>query len=144
MSFMPLLFFFYPDVGTRKTGILEADESSSVIFSAASPSTIPPVYRVTSFLEKPDPASTPSRKACPCFYLLHSSALHLLCSYLRLFRILWLMLMLQGGLSSFLFQSMFVHVYLTLHHFLDCIASCCSVARMCSAIGFLDVLTLED
>jgi hypothetical protein len=32
-------------------------------------------------LEKPDPASTPSRKACPCFYLYRRSVLPLITQY---------------------------------------------------------------
>ncbi len=46
------------DAGAAKYGILELDEHR----------------RVTAFLEKPGPAATTSRWACPCFYIFSPKA----------------------------------------------------------------------
>lgn len=47
------LWYTVPEEDVRKRGILEIDESSNV---------------VTSFMEKPEPSATTSRKACPPLY----------------------------------------------------------------------------
>ncbi|RIB01502.1 nucleotide-diphospho-sugar transferase [Gigaspora rosea] len=41
------------------------------------------LFEVTDFLEKPNPESTNSRNACPCFYLLKSEALPLIEEFLK-------------------------------------------------------------
>lgn len=59
------LVLFYNEENTEKCGILELDSSK----------------RVTNFIEKPKCTETKSRKACPCFYMLHPKALQLLQQY---------------------------------------------------------------
>jgi len=54
------------DEATRKCGILECDDNS----------------KVTSFLEKPAPDQTASRKACPCFYFCRGDLYDRLSQYL--------------------------------------------------------------
>jgi NDP-sugar pyrophosphorylase family protein len=51
---------YYEVSDTRKNGILEVDPSTGL---------------VSSFLEKPLPSETSSRRACPCFYVLSRPAL---------------------------------------------------------------------
>lgn len=48
------------DAEVRKTGILELESMTG---------------RVTGFLEKPDPESTPARNACPCVYMFTPAAI---------------------------------------------------------------------
>ncbi len=59
-----VLYYLVED--TRKNGILEVDEASQL---------------VTSFMEKPLPNETESRRACPCFYILSRPALERVHSY---------------------------------------------------------------
>jgi UTP-glucose-1-phosphate uridylyltransferase len=57
----------YRDENTTRTGILEIDNQGIV----------------TNFLEKPRPDQTPSRLACPCFYILSTDALNFLREYVQ-------------------------------------------------------------
>ncbi|KAI9315084.1 nucleotide-diphospho-sugar transferase [Dichotomocladium elegans] len=57
-----------PDESVHKHGIVEVDPSTGV---------------VTSFLEKPDPAETPSRLACPCFYYFAQESLPLIDAFIE-------------------------------------------------------------
>lgn len=58
---------FYHDDNTLLTGILETDADNMV----------------TAFLEKPEPSSTQSRKACPCFYIFRKQVIELLDEYVE-------------------------------------------------------------
>jgi hypothetical protein len=62
-----LLAYTTDDAGAAKFGILEVDETG----------------KATAFLEKPGPARTKSRLACPCFYLLSAQALPVLAEFLE-------------------------------------------------------------
>lgn len=60
------LVLWYKTEETKSTGILVTDDNNIV----------------QGALEKPDPADTPSRKACPCFYMYRQSTLPLVRQYL--------------------------------------------------------------
>ncbi|XP_077978996.1 UTP--glucose-1-phosphate uridylyltransferase-like [Glandiceps talaboti] len=55
------------DDETHRHGILEIDEENKVV----------------TFLEKPNPEDTPSRKACPCFYIYSKEVLNMLETFLH-------------------------------------------------------------
>ncbi|TRY75025.1 hypothetical protein TCAL_15591 [Tigriopus californicus] len=56
-----------PEERVHKHGIIETDATG----------------RVVSFLEKPDPSTTASRKQSPCFYLIHQEHLHEIEEFLK-------------------------------------------------------------
>lgn len=56
-----------PDAQVHKFGIVETDDARVM----------------TSFVEKPDPKDTPSRSACPCFYLFAPKAVPLIQDFIE-------------------------------------------------------------
>lgn len=64
-----IVYYRVRDSQVNRTGIIEVDDSQD--------------NRVTSFLEKPDPAQTESRFATPCFYLFRPQVLARVSEYLE-------------------------------------------------------------
>eukprot|EP01134_Creolimax_fragrantissima_P000201 CFRG0201T1 len=62
-----VVYYEVDDTEVRKRGIIEFTED----------------HRVTSFLEKPDPASTTSRNACPAFYYIPASGVPLVDKFME-------------------------------------------------------------
>ncbi|KAI8616081.1 nucleotide-diphospho-sugar transferase [Chytriomyces sp. MP71] len=66
------------DMDTLKTGIIETSPTDIISTAASTGYTASTdIPRVTSLVEKPHPAETASRLACPCFYYLSHSSLNL-------------------------------------------------------------------